>query len=451
MLTLAAFIVALLVVISIHEFGHYVMALFWRVKVLQFSIGFGPPVLTWQRKQPGLSSMTEFRISALPFGGFVKMHAAQADGAFNDPQDAFESKSLLARSSIVLAGPLINLLLAVSIYALLNWTGSDKPLPILSSPKVTSPAAESGIRSGDQVLRVRGGNQEWQGVHSMEQLQWAAWAISQESRSIELEVKNVDGGDLRTVALPWSSDHPRHDLNQLASIGIHGPRRDAVIHQVVPGGPASQAGLLPGDLVLSVDGEAIKDAFHLTQKIRSASAVQAWEIQRPGPVLLQLSVLPRLSTAGGVSTPKIDAFLGSSPVVDWMRDDFGAAWKKALLTVYSQTSLTLQAFLSMFTSDDGWKQINGPLSIAEGAGKTAETGWQQYLSFIALLSLSVGVLNLLPIPMLDGGHLMYYLWEGIRGKPPSIIWQERLRVLGIGIIFSLIFLALFNDFLRLFR
>ncbi len=450
MLTLAAFIVALLIVISIHEFGHYVMALFWRVKVLQFSIGFGPSLLTWRRKQPGLSSLTEFRFSVLPLGGFVKMHSIEQDGAHFDPQNAFESKSLLARSSIVMAGPLINLVLAVSIYAVLNWSGSEKPLPILSSPLISSPAAEFGIRSGDQVLRVRGANQEWQSVLSMEQLQWVAWGISQESNAIEFELRNLEAGDIRVVAINWPSQYPRHLLNQLTSIGIHGPRRDAVINHVVPDGAASQAGLLPGDLVLSVDGEAIKDAFHLTQKIRSASVAQTWQVQRPDQVVLQLSVLPRLSPAGDSTIPKIDALVGSRPAVDWVSDDFGSAWINSLLTVKSQISLTLQAFIAMFISDDGWKQLYGPLSIAEVAGKTAETGWKQYLSFVALLSLSVGVLNLLPIPMLDGGHLMYYVWEGISGKPPSVVWQDRFRVLGFGIIFCLIFLALFNDLLRLF-
>jgi regulator of sigma E protease len=134
-----------------------------------------------------------------------------------------------------------------------------------------------------------------------------------------------------------------------------------------------------------------------------------------------------------------------------MSDDFWRGWANAFRTVKLQITLTLQAFLQIFTSQDGWKQVSGPLSIAEVAGKTAETGLRQYLGFIALLSLSVGVLNLMPIPMLDGGHLMYYLWEAITGKQPSMIWQERLRSLGFFVIFALIFLAFFNDFLRLIQ
>ena len=452
MLTLAAFIVALLMVISIHECGHYVMALFWRVRVIQFSIGFGRPLLKWHRQQPGLPTSTEFTLSALPLGGFVKMHGdKESPSRIGELEFAFDAKPLHARASIVLAGPMVNLLLAVLIYASLNWMGEEKPLPVLSSPQPASVAADAGLKAGDLVLKIRGGEQDWQPIEHMEQLHWATWRLAQESNVLEFEVTQAAHLPSRWISVHLPVDHPRHDLNQLSAMGIQGPKREAIIQQIVSDSPASKAGLMPGDLILSVDGQTIEDAAHLTQKIRAASGVQNWTIQRTGVGHLDLPVTPELHQSKLLSTKRIGALLGGSPASVWMSDDFWRGWANAFRTVKLQITLTLQAFLQMFTSQDGWKQVSGPLSIAEVAGKTAETGLRQYLGFIALLSLSVGVLNLMPIPMLDGGHLMYYLWEAITGKQPSMIWQERLRFLGFFVIFALIFLAFFNDFLRLIQ
>jgi regulator of sigma E protease len=452
MLTLAAFIVALLVVISIHECGHYVLALYWRVRVIQFSIGFGRPLLKWHRQQPGLETSTEFTISALPLGGFVKMHGdkeSPSQGA--ELESAFDAKPLHARASIVLAGPMINLLLAVLIYASLNWLGEEKPLPVLSSPQPASVAADAGLKAGDQVHKIRGGDLDWQPIETMEQLHWATWRLAQDSNVIEFEVTQAANAPPRWISVHLPVDHPRHELNQLSVLGIQGPKRDAIIREVLSDSPAAKAGLMPGDLVLSVDGRAIEDAAHLTQKIRASSGIQHWTVQRPGVGLLEIPVSPELHQSKHLSTKRIGAIVGGSPASVWMSDDFWRGWANAFRTVKLHITLTLQAVLQMFTSQDGWKQVSGPLSIAEVAGKTAETGLRQYLGFIALLSLSVGVLNLLPIPMLDGGHVMYYLWEAMTGKQPSMIWQERLRMLGFIVIFALIFLAFFNDFLRLIQ
>jgi len=375
MQTLAAFVLALVLIIFIHEYGHYRMALFWKVRVLQFSIGFGRPLLKWTRQQPGMSTSTDFTIGAIPLGGFVKMHGhhEEIDGSLTP--DAFDAQSLWARVCIVSAGPLANLLLAVMLYAGLNWAGSEQPRPILSSPPPS-------------------------------------------------------GG--------------------LEKLGIAGPQMKAVVRAVNPGGPADMAGLRPGDQVLQVNNQRVEDAAHLIRLIRGLQGAQQWQVLRSDGQQSLLKLTPVVMNVNGQSVPAIGASLGATAEKVWLQDGPLDGLSHALTQTWLQTRLTADAFVNMLTTSSGWKQLSGPITIANVAGQTADAGWRPYIAFLALVSLSIGLMNLLPIPLLDGGHLMYYLWEGVTGIKPSPLWLQRMQAIGLSCVLLLMFFAFLNDFLRWF-
>jgi regulator of sigma E protease len=234
----------------------------------------------------------------------------------------------------------------------------------------------------------------------------------------------------------------------IVRLGMTGAYSKPYIVKVLKEGPAAKAGLLEGDLVLKIDGRRVNDAQHVIQLIRSASAVQAWEVQRADGKTLMLSMLPDAREVDGRRMSKIDAVLGRDPEMVSVQHGLVDGLDIAFNTVLTQSKMTFIAVGKLITTNSGWQQLSGPLTMAEYAGKTAEQGWRSFVQFVALISLSVGLLNLLPIPMLDGGHLMYYLWESVTGSAPSQEWLERLQVMGISMVALMMFTALFNDVLR---
>ena len=447
--TLLAFLVALTVVIFVHEYGHYRAALWFKVRVLRFSIGFGKPLLRWTRLQPGLNLPTEFTVCALPLGGFIKMlDERDQEVTPSETQNAFNRQSLWAKSCIVAAGPLANLLLTLFLYALVQWVGTQQAAAIIATPATGSIAESAGLRSGDLVRKFSIQADEWQAVQSMEHLKWLIDMAVHERNNFELEVTSPPRDAPRAIAILVADVKDDTTVSGMARLGMTGAYSKPYIVKVLKAGPAAKAGLLEGDLVLKIDGRMVNDAQQVIQLIRSASAVQAWEIQRADGKTFMLSMLPDVREVDGRRISKIDAVIGRDTEMVWVQHGFADGMDIAFNTLLLQSKMTFIAVGKLITTNSGWQQLSGPLTMAEYAGKTAEQGWRSFVQFVALISLSVGLLNLLPIPMLDGGHLMYYLWESVTGSAPSQVWLERLQVMGISMVALMMFAALFNDVLR---
>jgi regulator of sigma E protease len=446
--TVAAFLVTLGVLIVIHELGHYWVARRCGVKVLRFSIGFGRPLLRWVRG----ADRTEWVVAAIPLGGYVRMlderdsdHPVSAD----DLPRAFNRQSVGRRTLIVLAGPVANLLLAIGVYWGLNMAGVMQPRALLAAAAAHTPAAQAGVRAGDEVLAVDG-----DAVRSWPEANWQVLQRAVARKVVELELRDAGGGT-RTVQLDLSGLTARDlEAAPLARIGLAPLGGPPQIGRINPGSAAERAGLASGDRVLAVDGAAVASARELIERIR-ASAGQPLELrlERAGETIV-LTAVPALETETAADGQvreigRLGAELGERR--ELVRVRYGPVEALALATekTWDMIAFSLRMIGQMITGDASLKNLSGPVTIADYAGKTAAIGIAAYLSFLALVSISLGVLNLLPIPLLDGGHLVYYLVEVIKGSPPAD-WVVHLgQRAGIGVLIALTALALYNDLMRL--
>ena len=449
--TVLAFLVTLGVLIVIHEWGHYQVARWCGVRVLRFSVGFGRVV--WRHQ--ATPDSTEFVVSVLPLGGYVKMLDEREDVVVPAQRDqAFNRKALWQRAAIVSAGPAANLLLAVLLYATSHWIGVDEPKAVLSAPVAGTPAERAGMRSGDWVRAWSRDGAQWQDLQSLTELRWQVTQAVLQSETMRLTVSDAAGHGSREVTLDLDRIVSREvDTGLMQRVGLGAPYSKAELGVVKAGGPADLAGLKQGDRVLRVDAAPVADAQQLRDAIRrlapDGSALTAvWQVERSG-ALLELRVTPRVMSEAGQRFGRVDAFVGRAPEmvtvqlgpIDGLAQGASRTWEVSALTV--------KMLGKMLIGEASLKNLSGPLTIADYAGQSVQLGLAYYLGFLALVSVSLGVLNLLPLPMLDGGHLMYYLFEAVTGRPVSDLWLKWLQRGGAVIMLLLMSLALSNDVARL--
>lgn len=459
LMTVLSFLLTIGVLVVIHEYGHYRAAVACDVKVLRFSVGFGR--VLWRRQR----GETEFVVSALPFGGYVRMLDERESPVPAQERDrAFNRKPLRQRAFIVAAGPAANLLLAIALYAAVNWSGVQELRPWLSAPLPGSLAERAGLQSGDEVLaaRIAGSSPEdgeWQVVRSLTDLQWRFTRAALRGEDLQLQVharlrEDDAGRGVRELALPLSRIPASEvDGKLLDRVGLTGPYAEPLVDDVVAAGPAARAGLMKGDRVLRINGQTPRDASELRRLIRSSlsggqAQPLALDVERAGRTVNVL-IQPIIKEVQGQKVARIEAALGAMPSIVEVRYGFGEGLGMALEKTWDTAILSLNMLGKMLIGEASIKNLSGPLTIADYAGKSASLGWVHYLGFLALVSVSLGVLNLLPLPVLDGGHLMYYLFEGVTGRPVSDLWLERLQRGGVAIMLAMMSLALYNDLARL--
>ncbi|MDQ8021251.1 MAG: RIP metalloprotease RseP [Moraxellaceae bacterium] len=442
------FLVALAILIAVHEYGHYLAARLCGVKVLRFSLGFGPRIFA---RQLG-PDRTEWALSAIPLGGYVKMLDEREEAV--PPAErhrAFNRQSLGKRSIIVLAGPLANFLLAILIYWGVFLHGSQELAPVVGAVSAQSVAERAGLVVGDRIEKVAD-----ESIESASDLRWAIIDHAIDGKRIEVEVSTARGAreirhlDLADVKI---DDGAPDALAQLGlTVGL--PPLPAIVGRTMPGGPAERAGLQPGDHFMAVDGQPVEDWRAFASYIAKRGGQDTRLVVQRGGQRLEMVIQPELVSDKSGSRGRLGVEVQQDPELlqrhlITMRYGVVDGFVRSVEQTAETSIFTLKVMYRMITGVVSLKNVSGPVTIADYAGQTARMGVEHYLRFLALVSISLGVLNLLPVPVLDGGHLLYYVAEFVRGRPLSERVMEAGQRLGLTLLVLLSMLALFNDINRL--
>jgi regulator of sigma E protease len=449
-LSAGAFVVTLGVLITFHELGHFWVARRFGVKVLRFSIGFGHPL--WSRRSG--PDRTEFVIASLPLGGYVQMlDEREGEVAPAERPRAFNTQPLGVRAAVVAAGPVFNFMLAVVVYWLMFVIGVEGLRPLVGEVAAGSAAARAGLEKGELIEAVNGRpTPTWEAVT----LQLLEGAL--QSERVDLRVASSADGSVMIKQLDLTRTPPLKERgNVLENVGLSPgrPPMPAVIDKVLPDTPAQRAGLQPGDEVSAADGTPIGSWSAWVDYVRARPQTPIRVEVRRNSEHRTLTVVPELTTDdNGEQVGRIGAAVRVPEgfAERWraeQRYPVGEALVQALSKTWEMSELTLRLLAKMLMLEASVENLSGPISIAQYAGQSASIGLAQFLAFLGLVSLSLGILNLLPIPVLDGGHLLYYAIELVKGSPVSeqtLLWGQKI---GAALLILLMTLAVYNDIVRL--
>jgi regulator of sigma E protease len=448
--TLIAFVIALGVLVVVHELGHYWVARWCGVKVLRFSVGMGKIVFS-RRFGP---DQTEWAISALPFGGYVKMlDAREQDLGTLPPEDLkreFTRQTVWKRIAIVAAGPIANFLLAIVVFAGLYSYGIPEPVPRLRAVPQSTAAEYAGLHGGEMVTAVNGDP-----VRIWSDLRWKLLQLAIEKAPVRLDIERpnpaVAGGMLLETVTLRLDGLSTADLEGdfLGKLGLDLARPKPVLGKILADGPAMQAGLREGDLIMAVNGAPLVDGLAFVELVRSSPGKPLKITGMRDGQEFSAMITPETYTKNERTVGRIKAEVPLTPEMVVASDPPLAALAKGAKRTWDTSVLTLRMLGKMIIGEVSWKNITGPITIADYAGQTARIGMISYLTFIAFISISLGVMNLLPIPVLDGGLLLYYSLELLTGRPVSERFGEIAQRAGVGILMTLMAVAVFNDIIRL--
>jgi len=442
--TILWFLIAIGILVVVHEFGHYLAARLAGVKVLRFSVGFGKPLLSRRFGR----DRTEWVLSALPFGGYVKMlDEREGDVPAAEAHRSFNRATVWRRFGIVSAGPIANFLLAIVFYWALFLHGLPAMKPMIGEPPAGTPAAQAGLAAGDEIRRVNGNE-----TQSFQDLRLNLLRAGVAGDALVLELAN--GRSVRLDAAPMQTENLEQDILRPLGIVRYDPEIEPVIDKVLPDGAAARAGLRAGDRVIAANGVSMANWQDLVQSVRQHPAKPLRiEYERQGQ-RGELTVVPDAVEEAGERVgkigagPRIDESTLAMLMTEVRYGPIDALWHGAVKT-WDMSLFTLEMMGRMVMGQVSWKNLSGPLTIADYAGQSAALGWISFVGFLALVSVSLGVLNLLPIPLLDGGHLMYYVAEVFTGRPVSERTMEIGSRIGMILLLLLMSFALFNDLQRL--
>jgi len=453
MITLLAFIITIGVLVVIHEYGHFQVARWCGVKVLEFSVGFGQPL--WQKTFG--RDKTNLKVAAIPLGGYVKMldereldsEEALAAIPTEDLPRAFNRKPVLQRIAIVLAGPVANLILAIFLYWILMMMGQMAMKPIVGDVAPDSIAARAGLHKGDVIQSIdEQPVTTWRGAH------WVLLEQSVSTQPIELVVLKPDGVlHQSTMHLEQVDQGDEIDVLKKLGLSTYQPTMRPVVGVVTEASAAAKAGLKVGDRIVRIDEMAIDNWEQLVTYVKARpNQLLSIEIQRNAERKI-FEVIPEAVKLDGKDVGRIgvgvqmDKAMQSKLLTEVKYPPYHALLK-AIEKTWDTSIFSLKMLWSMVTGKTSWKAISGPGTIASFAGESASLGIKPFLNFLALVSISIGILNLLPIPMLDGGHLMYYIVEIIKGSPVSESVMLVGQKIGIALLGMLMMVAILNDISR---
>lgn len=448
--TLLAFIAALSVLIFVHELGHYWVARLCNVKVLRFSLGMGKIIYS----RTFGPDQTEWALSILPMGGYVKLLDARTHDLSTltpeERQREFTGKSVWSRIAIVAAGPLANFLLAIILLGGLYIYGVPEPLARLREVPENTAAWKAGLRGGEQIVGMNG-----RPVKSWQDVRWRLVEALTENSPVVFEVQPQGAGAdgkaaLKTVSLPLEKQKIGElDASFMDAFGLSLARPPALIGEVTPESPAEKAGLQTADRILRINGERVIDSLAFVEAIRQSPGKPLVLDVLRGNRHMQVTLVPTGDDEKGVVVGKIGAKVSLVLKMVTVRYGFFESFGMGAIKAWETTSLTVKMLGRMLTGQVSVRNITGPIAIADYAGQTARAGMLRYLHFIAFISISVGVMNLLPIPVLDGGLLLYYAVEAVSGRSISERVGEIAQRVGVAVLVVLLLVAVFNDVLRL--